>query len=536
MKYFYTLAAALLSLSVYAQLPRWDWFTDCYTSTGSHHYIREITSDSAGNLYLCGRHNGWIVFPDKSSPMGNSEDGYLVKLNRDGTYAWGIGEGGRADDTDLQSMDLDSQDRLAYGGFFEGTEVIGGKTLNSTGGTVDGYLIARDTSNQIKWQKTFTGSAGVQTIKVRCDNNDNIVASGYFDKQVKFAINHQLNSGTESNFAISYDPNGNVQWKRSFDLGVWIYEMELDNQGDVSWLVRGSVNDTFNLDGTILPPVSNSDFAIVHFDRNGLKWAVRAGSPSSLGMVMRQQGDFLYLGGTVQDSLTFDGQLLKSSSTEEGYILKLDSNGQIVDQRFFPAPITSMDAGSNGLIYCGGRYSGSISMDGHTVSNTSGNSTFFIEFSEQLQANWIESIGNDSRTSVPSISARSRHYLHFVSGLNGDVLIGDTTVVDHGFNSYIFGAMLYNELWDGVPTVELSDMLKVYPNPVQHELIVANNGLFVDGTFTLTSITGQVVQQEAMALPAGEQIVVDVSTLKAGVYFYTIDNGRESVTHKLMKL
>jgi hypothetical protein len=76
-----------------------------------------------------------------------------------------------------------------------------------------------------------------------------------------------------------------------------------------------------------------------------------------------------------------------------------------------------------------------------------------------------------------------------------------------------------------------------YPNPVQDmstvNVYLQNAG---DLSFQLTNITGQVVMKAQKAnVPAGlTQFVVDGNMLAPGVYFYTVNQGTQSVTKKMI--
>ena len=73
----------------------------------------------------------------------------------------------------------------------------------------------------------------------------------------------------------------------------------------------------------------------------------------------------------------------------------------------------------------------------------------------------------------------------------------------------------------GIDELENEEML-MYPNPASNELILQFNGAVETGTIQISDAFGKIMQETFLAHPI-EQIALDVSTLKDGYYFVTIE-------------
>src|SRR5690606_36563256 len=76
--------------------------------------------------------------------------------------------------------------------------------------------------------------------------------------------------------------------------------------------------------------------------------------------------------------------------------------------------------------------------------------------------------------------------------------------------------------------------IKIYPNPIKDLLHIDSDFRIQDSELILTSILGKKIYQ---AVISGQEIEIDLSHLKAGIYFLTIQNReKQSLTTKIIKL
>jgi hypothetical protein len=69
----------------------------------------------------------------------------------------------------------------------------------------------------------------------------------------------------------------------------------------------------------------------------------------------------------------------------------------------------------------------------------------------------------------------------------------------------------------------------VYPNPVAETLNIALSGAD-KGSITLTDLSGKVI-----GVYTAETRSINMSSFAAGVYFATLSNGEQRITHRVIK-
>ena len=183
--------------------------------------------------------------------QGNT-DGWVVKLNPNGTIQWRKCFGGNSGET------INSIKETFDGGYI----FIGNKPTN--GG--DAWLVKIDSVGNIQWQKSFGGSSSDNFwIVEQTVDSGFAIAGGTWSNDGDITNNHGLSDG----YVIKLDNTGNIQWSRSLgssgsdviyslqptnDGGFIVASNAGANDGDVSGQYHGS-GDTWivklNLAGTI---------------------------------------------------------------------------------------------------------------------------------------------------------------------------------------------------------------------------------------------------------------------------------------------
>lgn len=83
----------------------------------------------------------------------------------------------------------------------------------------------------------------------------------------------------------------------------------------------------------------------------------------------------------------------------------------------------------------------------------------------------------------------------------------------------------------GIKEPSLKHGFSVYPNPANEYFVIETQKSEAGSTFSLSDVTGRKVAQQIIT---GEKTVLPTTHLKAGIYFYRIENGQEISTGKVM--
>jgi len=240
----------------------------------------------------------------------------------------------------------DSQGNVYSVGFYAGTLTVGTTTVTHNGGNADGYLTKHDANGNPLWIKSFGGAADDVAIAVTVDNADNILITGYFQ-------------GAGSN-SFDADPGPNVFALAQLSpiLSRDCFIIKLDSNGDFVWAKQ----------------VSNPSGASANEDSKSIK--VDAANNVYVA------GGFHYADfdpGSGQELILASG----SGGAQDGFVLKLDSNGNYVWVKTFYSAnnvvVESIDFDSTGNLYVAGRYQGVVDLDPSTtvtVNSTTSNGNF----------------------------------------------------------------------------------------------------------------------------------------------------------------
>ena len=125
-------------------------------------------------------------------------------------------------------------------------------------------------------------------------------------------------------------------------------------------------------------------------------------------------------------------------------------------------------------------------------------------------------------------------------------IIATYTTSPNGFNMLAFGNEVYIPAYFGSQGVEfckltpslsneewnVSNVMKVYPNPTNGIITVNVADEWVDGELSVTNLQGQIVLQSKLN---SVNELLDFSELHSGMYLLTIQKEDKIVTHKILK-
>jgi hypothetical protein len=529
----------LSTLSAIAQLPRWDGINYGYTSGGSHNSIREIAAAPDGSIFVAGRYNGDLYFRDGKAGFGNSKDAFLAKVNPDGTFAWGKGEGHRANDTQTRTVTTDQDGNVYVAGDFEYAASIGGVTVNATGNSFDGYIVSYDPAGAKRWSKIIRGNNNIAPLLIRTDAEDNVILSGFFDTDVDFGGGQTLNRVGTGHFLVAFTASGGFLWKKDVGRPDSPIDMKVAADGSIYRLYRTVQNDTVKLDGITSYSEKAVNVVLVKSNAIGtVSWIRQLGGTMTgfygENVIVDTSGN-VFVAGSVGDSLTYDGTLIRSSGSPGGFIVKIDPNGNLVDQLFTTESIGTIVGDGRSRFYAGGGFDGTFSVGGKQVTSVNGSNFYVMELNTDFSVNWITAGGEGGVTSVRLATSGSDFYVGAVSYYNGTIKVGDSTLIKNGLNNFFTANLLLKEKWTGIQEKK-GQLLSVFPNPFQSHLTLSLPYVHFTGNMQLFNTTGQVVLDTKVQHAVGTQMPLNASALPSGIYYYALNDDKgQQWSGKLVK-
>ncbi|APZ96389.1 right-handed parallel beta-helix repeat-containing protein [Fuerstiella marisgermanici] len=317
-----------------------------------------VTHDADGNIYVTGKFQRTIDadpgagVANLTSASSTRSDIFVASYDSSGDYRWAYGFGGSEHDFGISIIEHGGT--IFVAGEFSGTVDFdpgaGVTSLSSRNGDPEGFLVQFDQAgNFISATNTGGTIHGMTT-----DAAGNLYATGSFvglhdfDPDTPFVA---LNAGGSfhDGFVLKYDSTGDFAWVKHLNDSPGNYytfgnDISLDAAGNIYSV--GHFSGTVNFDpgaGTSALSTStpsdnlNWDAYLLKLDSNGdFVWARNWGADGldrGNDLAVDSAGD-VYLIGSFLETVDFDpgaGVMnLTSTGSEDGFVVKMDSAGDLV--------------------------------------------------------------------------------------------------------------------------------------------------------------------------------------------------------------
>lgn len=320
-----------------------DIFVARFTSAGSlvwavraggpnDDYGRGITSDSSGNLYVCGYVAGNAQF---GSIPATGYFGYVAKLDGAGNWLWV--QPVAPTYGDLFRIRARNNTLVVAGWFMDSFTLPGVGALTSAGGA-DALVVALDTAGNPLWAWT-AGDAGTDAAHdVAFTPTGDVCVTGPFGVGAPHAVNfgggNLTTYGGQDVFVARLAPNGSLLWATNAggpgdDVGMGV---AVDGTGHVYVTgdfkpAAGSNNAQFG--STTLTVTGNQNIFVTKLDPNGqFLWATQAGGgyfDFARAIAVTALGESYVAGHTWNG--TFGSQTVTGPGSE-AFVARLDAAGQ----------------------------------------------------------------------------------------------------------------------------------------------------------------------------------------------------------------
>lgn len=274
------------------------------------------------SIYLTGGFNGTIDFDPGAGTLNLSSTGlndyYLQKLDANGNLIWVKSIGG-AGDTYANSIINDNANNIYLSGSFN-TQVdfdpnAGLSNLTPMSSQDDGFIQKLDSSGNLIWVKSIGNIGDDKIFSSNIDNNGNLFFSGYFEGTVDFDPGPGINNVTASSldvFLLKLDTAGNFIWVKTFeDLGTNSHPISIDGNNNI--YLSGGFGATIDFDPS--PAVNNitssggSDGYILKLNNNGdFIWvkSINGSGDAFVGYINHDFYGNLYMTGVYSGTSDFD--------------------------------------------------------------------------------------------------------------------------------------------------------------------------------------------------------------------------------------
>lgn len=245
----------------------------------NHNDKHIISIDASNNLYLSSVFGGTQDFDPGPGIFNLTSVGwydlFVLKLDQNGNFLWANGVGSNLWDRRGGYTIDNSRNSLLIGSFKDSIDIDPGPGIHNfyeNGNQQDIFVQKLNSSGNFLWGFQLGGTGFENAFSITTDLNANIYTVGQFGNTLDFDPGlgtHIVNPSTvNENFIHKVDQNGNFLWVKTFSTTVRL--VKTDNSGNV--YAMGNFNGSIDFDpgpGTHILTTSTNDIYILKLDSNG---------------------------------------------------------------------------------------------------------------------------------------------------------------------------------------------------------------------------------------------------------------------------
>ncbi|MBP7167800.1 MAG: T9SS type A sorting domain-containing protein [Bacteroidia bacterium] len=493
-----------------------------------------------GDTYLSGEFGGQCFFQtDTLWTWPNAHGLFVSKLDPLGNEVWIKQIGGTSVSGSQEIIFIAAIDELNnciyITGRFDGTISMDGHAVTSVNS--DYYLAKLDMNGTCQWI-IKAGSSGIddRTMEAFLDDNGDVYWTATLTN------NGTLDTITlqKGEFLAKISASGNIIWAKDEFVDI---DPILEIRNNRMYFCGTTRNDTCIVDTMTITNANAVDVIVGEINFNGdVQWVKLFDSPANAyckSIEIDSQGD-LYLSGTFQNTLTVGSQQLIAQGFQEGFLIKLDANGNLLWLKQSYSGITTGWTSFNGITtnddgtsYLIGYFSGSTQIGSFNLSTGNSEDVFVTRIDKN--GNWlgIDNFGPGRGFGVQEDNTGN----FYISGIFQNTMnIGSTSLTSAGgFDIFIAKCSAITGI--GGNERSLQSQLSIYANPnkgsfrikIPQEIVS-----YEDATLLVFDQQGREITRFAFSNTNDDTPVFDVDKAGPGVYMVQLVQGTKSYWGKMV--
>lgn len=439
--------------------------------------------------------SGYIISGVTSSFYDAAGDMYIIKLNAVGDTSWTRTLGGIGYEWGAYVQQTND------GGF-----ILAGQTPAYGAGGFDAYLIKMTSLATIAWTKTYGGSGGEFATAVQQTTDGGYIFTGTIGS---------YGAGGSDFYLVKTDSLGNAIWKKAIGNSGFESAAAVRQTTDGGYIIAGTSEEAL---GPLGP-----DMCLIKTNALGdTLWSKLYGGAmidECYDAIQTADGGYILCGKSFSFSTAGDYDV---------YVVKTNNQGVVQWSKTYGS---SANSSANEI-----GYSIKQCADGGYI--ISGESLF--GFGAGLKNMYLiktDSLGN-SGCHQGNAATITTHFLPEVMAppttvASGTSMYRPTTLVNSGT---IQTTICYSVI-NGINTHETTQQVSLYPNPFSQQVTIALNEIVQVNEVKIFNLMGQEVyhQQLTNSTTNSNEISLNLSTLKSGIYMCKLSGANYSATVKLVR-
>lgn len=175
----------------------------------------------------------------------------------------------------------------------------------------------------IQWQRTLGGTNDDNATSIRATNDGGYITIG---STISNNGDVAVNNGFVDYWVAKLDASGNIQWQKALGGSKSDVGYTIEQTVDGGYILAGYADSN---DGQVTDNHGYTDFWVIKLDASGnIKWQKALGGSyhdNARSVVQTSDGGYIVTG----DASSTDGQVVGNHGSVDGWVVKLDANGNI---------------------------------------------------------------------------------------------------------------------------------------------------------------------------------------------------------------
>lgn len=277
----------------------------------------------------------------------------------------------------------------------------------SSQGQRDVFIVRYDPLGNLVWLRTFGSTTQDHIAGLTVDETGNLAVAGSLGANATVETVTGIGAGL---FTAKYSEDGTFQWVNSVAGAADATGLTADPAGD--WYVLGTFSGSINVSGTPLTASGGLDALLIKYSSTGtVAWACRAGGTlaEATHKVRTFKDDGVVIEGTFNGTATFGTTMLLSSGGSDGFVSRLDKNGNWIWTIALPSSGQEIPIGLGvdllGNSYIGGYFDISMPLGTTNLlaSNPGSLDSFIIRLNPSGVVDWAVRLDGVDRQNINNL-------------------------------------------------------------------------------------------------------------------------------------
>lgn len=467
---------------------------------------------------------------DVSGNHKNSDDYWIVKLNKDGTtIEWQRSLGGMFEDRAY------SIQQTRDGGY-----IVAGRTLSRNGhvtgnnGLSDCWIVKLSAKGHIAWQKNFGGSDYDQAYAIQQTTDGGYIFCGSTSSNNGDVSG---NHGKDDMWVVKVDRSGNLKWQKCFGGTSYDRAHSVIQASDGGYVICGITGSN---DGDVSGNHGINDCWVIKIDKNGnIIWQKTYGGSLTEGagnIIQMKNGGYVMCGYTLSNDKDVSG----NHGEDDIWVVKMDSLGAINSQKCFGGkgsdgdftgewPIVN-EAPDHGFIICGVTNSNDGDIKWNNGFNHGLLDMLVIRTNDDLDIEWVKTLGGTGWEEPHDIH-QTKDMGYMVAGSTRNSNDGDVSG-NHGNGTFDYWIVKLNPDLTFARHMQQQKVIRqliFYPNPAGNNI---NVNVPADGVLQIITLNGNIMISQKVN--AGN-VNINTAGLMQGNYTIKLITTTQSFAGALIK-